>query len=247
MTTPESPTTTSSLSGPPAASWHIEVLAPLRERLRPWPGVLPRQVGDPIVPLIHDIELYLLPRLIERDADGIALIKDTMRRYYGSGQYLGAVARDGAMRHDIRGRPVAPVAEWERAAASRGLETLRQIALKHAPPKTTDEIMVQIKALKVTAVLPAEQLQPSDASTIMLTVATGDGAKATAKITGKAYRRALNQIAASGADQVVVILQGSIRRPGEIEGGGISVQPRKAPPSPSEGETAAAPDETAQG
>ena len=87
--------------------------------------------------------------------------------------------------------------------------------------------MVTVKALKITAVLPSDQLKPSDATTVALTVTTSEGAKATATISGKSYRRAVTQISAIGADQAVVVLQGSMKKPGEIEGAGIAVTARK--------------------
>jgi len=215
-------------SGPPAAPWHLEVLEGLRERMRTWPAVFPREVGDPILPLETDVEQRLLGRLLSVDVDGILLIRTVIARYCNSGQYLAALSRDGAMRHDLRGRPVEPVAGRDKAAAREAMDKARRLTLRHAPPPTTESIMVTVKALKITAVLPAEQLTPTDASAVQLTVATADGAKATARITGKAYRRALTQIAALGPDQAVVVLQGSIRKPGEIEGAGLAVQARKA-------------------
>ena len=161
------------------------------------------------------------------DLDGITLIKATIQRYCGSHQYLAALFRDGAARHDLRGRPLEPVSERDCAAAWEALEKARRLALLYAPPPTTETIMVQVKALKITTVLPADQLTPTEASAVQLTVATPEGAKATARITGKAYRRALRQIADIGPEQAVVALQGSIRKPGEIEGAGIAVQARK--------------------
>ena len=224
----EAPESADRPSGPPAAPWHLEVLEALRERTRPWPAVFPREVGDPILPLEIDVEHRLLGRLLTVDVDGIMLIRTVIQRYCGSGQYLAALARDGAMRHDLRGRPIEPVSDADKAVAREAMDKARRLTLRHAPPPTTESVMVTVKALKITAVLPAEQLAPTDASAVQLTVATADGAKATARITGKAYRRALNQIAALGADQAVVVLQGSIRKPGEIEGAGLAVQARKA-------------------
>ena len=223
----EAPESADRPSGPPAAPWHLEVLEALRERTRPWPAVFPREVGDPILPLEIDVEHLLLGRLLTVDVDGIMLIRTVIQRYCGSGQYLAALARDGAMRHDLRGRPIEPVSDADKAVAREAMDKARRLTLRHAPPPTTESVMVTVKALKITAVLPAEQLAPTDASAVQLTVATAEGAKATARITGKAYRRALNQIAALGADQAVVVLQGSIRKPGEIEGAGLAVQARK--------------------
>jgi len=87
--------------------------------------------------------------------------------------------------------------------------------------------MVAVKALKITAVLPPDQLKPSDATSVALTVTTPEGAKATATISGKSYRRAVTLIATIGADQAVVVLQGSMKKPGEIEGAGLAVTARK--------------------
>ncbi|MEI8394306.1 MAG: ProQ/FINO family protein [Rhodospirillaceae bacterium] len=242
---PEDTRTSGSSAGPSAGPWHIEVLEPLRERLRTWPPIFPREPGDPILPMEVDIEHRLLGRLGVPDLDGVMLIKTVIRRYCGSGQYLAAVAREGAMRHDLKGRPIAPVSEKDRQTALAALEKARRLTIRYAPPPTTEKIMVSVKALKITVVLPADQLKPSDASAIQLHVATPEGAKALARISGKSYRRALTQIAAVGVDQAVVVLQGQIRKQGEIEGAGISVQVRKVAPPVTETETEAPPSETA--
>ncbi len=227
---------TPGLSGPPATLWHLEALEGLRARLRRWPPVLPDKVGDAIVPLEQEVEMRLLGRLVSPDVDGIMLIKSTLQRYFSSGQYLAALTRDGAMRHDLRGKPLEPVSEADKAAARAEIEKFKRLAKLYTPAPTTEIIMVAVKSLKITAVLSPEELTPSEASAVQLTLATPEGAKAVARITGKAYRRALRQIEDIGADQAVVVLQGSIRKPGEVEGAGISVQQRKP-----KGEAAAEP------
>ena len=86
--------------------------------------------------------------------------------------------------------------------------------------------MVQVSSLQISAVLPPDQLKPSDASTVLLTVTTPDGASAMTAISGKAYRKAINQIVALGKNKALVMLEGVMRKPGDIEGASIIVTKR---------------------
>ncbi len=216
-------TDTQGASTPAADHWHVRLWEPLRERLQSWPALLPSKPGDPIRPLAIGTDRALRALLITPDEDGWKLIKTIVMRHCKTTQYAAAMAMDGAMRHDLNGNPVEPVSDAHR----------QQRVERHNPappqiePATIEEIMVAVKALKITAVLPPDQLKPSDATTVALIVAAPDGAKATATLSGRTYRRALTQIAAIGADQAVVVLQGSMKKPGEIEGAGIIVTTRK--------------------
>jgi hypothetical protein len=48
-----------------------------------------------------------------------------------------------------------------------------------------------------------------------------------ARLNPKSYRKALATIAELGAENVAVIIQGQMTRPGLIEGAGIVAQPKK--------------------
>lgn len=214
---------------PVADSWIVKLWEPLRQHLVSWPALLPSKQGDPIRPLAIGTDKALVALQITPDDDGKKLIKTILMRHCRTAQYARAMAKDGAMRHDLDGTPVEPIPESQRRPIS--VPPKRPKPTDSAPPQTepdtTEEIMVAVKALKITAVLPPDQLKPSDASTVVLTVAAPDGAKATATLSGKTYRRALTQIAAIGADQAVVVLQGSMKKPGEIESAGLTVTARK--------------------
>lgn len=215
---------------PVADQWHVKLWEPLRERLQSWPALLPSRVGDPIRPFAIGTDKALNGLLITPDDDGKKMVKTIVMRHCRSTQYAAALAPDGAMRHDLDGNPVEPVPDEHRQHRVSRPKPTASAPPKTAPqpePDTTEEIMVTVKALKISAVLPPDQLKPSDATTVVLTVTAPDGAKATAMLSGKTYRRALTQIAAIGAEQAVVVLQGSMKKPGEIEGAGIAVTARK--------------------
>src|SRR3954467_6006636 len=92
-----------------ATQWTIDALAPLREHLSAWPAVLPSAVGDPIRPLkigVHTDLAALLP-----DGEVHEVLSRVLRRYTRSSQYLAALAAPDAVRHDLAGNPVEPVAE----------------------------------------------------------------------------------------------------------------------------------------
>ena len=89
-------------------------------------------------------------------------------------------------------------------------------------------VSVKIKALKVTAVVPPADLKPlPPGADVVLALEVGDGIKAMVKLNPKSYRKALATIAELGAENVAVIVQGQMTRPGVIEGAGIVAQPRK--------------------
>jgi hypothetical protein len=61
----------------------------------------------------------------------------------------------------------------------------------------------------------------------VLALEVGDGMTAMAKLNPKSYRKALATIAELGAENVAVIVQGQMTRPGLIESAGIVAQPKK--------------------
>ena len=87
---------------------------------------------------------------------------------------------------------------------------------------------VTVKALKVTVVLPPDQLpEAPEESTLVLTVATPDGLRAIARLNAKSYRKTLAAIAQHGAENVAVLLQGQMTKPGIIDSAGLSAVPKK--------------------
>jgi hypothetical protein len=204
-----------------ATQWTIDTLAPLREHLSPWPAVLPSAVGDPIRPLKIGVRADLAALL----PDGAAheVLSRVLRRYARGREYLAALAAPDAMRHDLAGNPVEPVAEEHR------IHLGPKAAQPPAPqPQETVIVSVKIKALKVTAVVPPADLKPlPPGAEVVLALEVGDGMKAMARLNPKSYRKALATIAELGAENVAVIIQGQMTRPGLIEGAGIVAQPKK--------------------
>ena len=138
---------------------------------------------------------------------------------------MAALAAPDAVRHDLAGTPVEPVAEEHKTH----VRPKAKAAQSPAPqPQETVIVAVKIKALKVTAVVPPADLKPlPPGADVVLALEVGDGLKATAKLNAKSYRKALATIAELGAENVAVIVQGQMTRPGVIEGAGIVAQPRK--------------------
>src|SRR3954462_13161976 len=92
-----------------ATQWTIDVLAPLREHLSPWPVVLPSEVGDPIRPLKIGVRADLAALLPDGEAHEV--LSRVLRRYARGREYVAALAASDALRHDLVGNPVEPVAE----------------------------------------------------------------------------------------------------------------------------------------
>ena len=127
-----------------AVQWTIDALAPLREHLSPWPAVLPAEVGDPIRPLkigVHSDLAALLP-----DGETHDVLGRVLRRYTRSTQYLAALAAPDAVRHDLAGTPVEPVAEEHKTHVWTKAKAARSLAPQH---QETVIVSVKIKALKV--------------------------------------------------------------------------------------------------
>jgi hypothetical protein len=211
-----------------ATQWIINALAPLREHLSAWPAVLPSRVGDPIRPLkigVHTDLAVLLP-----DGEAHDVLGRVLRRYTRSTQYLAALAAPDALRHDLAGTPVEPVAEAHKTHVRPTAKAARSPAPQ---PQESIIVSVKIKALKVTAVVPPADLKPlPPGADVVLALEIGDGMKTMAKLNPKSYRKALATIAELGAENVAVIVQGQMTRPGVIEGAGIVAQPRKPKDEP---------------
>ncbi len=87
---------------------------------------------------------------------------------------------------------------------------------------------LQIKALKVTVVVPADQLPPlPEGEQAVLLLATPDKLIVTARLNPKSYRRALAAMAQHGAENVTVLVQGQMTKADEIESAGTSAVPKK--------------------
>jgi sRNA-binding protein len=212
-----------------ATQWTIDVLAPLREHLSPWPAVLPAEVGDPIRPLkigVRSDLAVLLP-----DGEAHEVLSRVLRRYTRGREYVTALAAPDAMRHDLAGNPVEPVAEEHRVYIQPNAHIRPKAKATQSPASQHQEtviVAIKIKALKVTAVVPPTDLKPLPPGTdVVLALEVGDGMTAMAKLNPKSYRKALATIAELGAENVAVIIQGQMTRPGVIEGAGIVAQPRK--------------------
>src|SRR5512143_316576 len=237
---------------PVTNTWILAVLAPLRARLPCWPAVLPSTVGEPIKPLKIGIDKELLAQLpAEQQPAGRELLKLVFGRYCNSKQYLAAVAAAQAMRHDLNGQPVEPVAEphktkppWGRMRRRMGRSPAPGSAAPAAAgvdpsPHSPQEVVVvtvRVKALKVAVVIPPEQLLPVPPGAEVMVKVEAGAVTATARLNPKAYRKALAAIAEQGAAQVAVVVQGQMTTPGVIDAAGITVMPRKAkaetPPTP---------------
>src|SRR3954453_15077630 len=123
-----------------ATQWTVDVLAPLREHLSPWPAVLPSEVGDPIRPLKIGVRTDLAALLPDGEAhEGLSQV---LRRYTRGREYMAALSAPDAMRHDLAGNPVEPVADEHKAP------TKSSVRPATAPqPQETVIVSVKIKAL----------------------------------------------------------------------------------------------------
>jgi hypothetical protein len=209
-------------AGPVATPWVITALAPLREHLATWPTVLPSEVGDPIRPLKIGVREDLTALLPAGDAH--AVLNRVLRRYTRSTQYLSALAAPGALRHDLAGNPVEPVATAHKVP-------VRPISEAVPSPVSRPEpfvMSIAVKALKVTVVLDPHVLRPAPAGAdVVLDVATEAGMTARARLNPKSYRKALEAIREQGPDNIAVILQGRMVEPGTMVDAGIVAQPKK--------------------
>jgi hypothetical protein len=211
-----------------ATQWTIDTLAPLREHLSAWPAVLPSEVGDPIRPLKIGVRSDLAALLPDDKAHEV--LGRVLRRYTRGREYLAALAAPDALRHDLAGAPVEPVAEEHKIHVRPTAKAARSPAPQ---PQETVIVSVKIKTLKVTAVVPPADLKPlPPGADVVLALEVGESMTAMVKLNPKSYRKALATIAELGAKNVAVIVQGQMTRPGVIEGAGIVAQPRKPKDEP---------------
>lgn len=85
-------------------------------------AVLPKEEGDLIRPfrvgIGEDIKLLLRPDVELKE------LRNALRRYAYSAQYLQAVSHADSMRHEINGEPVGPVSDEDRAHARQSYLTV---------------------------------------------------------------------------------------------------------------------------
>src|SRR3954452_180289 len=156
-----------------ATQWTIDALAPLREHLSPWPAVLPSEVGDQIRPLKIGAGADLAALLPDGEAHEV--LSRVLRLYTRSTQYLAAVAAPDAVRHDLAGTPVEPVAEEHKTHVRPTAKAAQSPA---SQPQETVIVSVKIKALKLTAVVPPADLKPlPPGADVVLALEVGDGMK----------------------------------------------------------------------
>ncbi len=107
---------------------------------------------------------------------------------------------------------------------------------------------IRVPGLKVTVSLKPDQLpkalvppEPAPVGEPVIELALEGGFTARARINGKNYRRMLKQIAEQGAENVVIILQGTLKPPASkggpytIDGAGFQYTvktPKPAGPAP---------------
>jgi hypothetical protein len=213
--------------GPTATRWVIDTLAPLRERLTTWPAVLPSEIGDPVRPLkigVRDDLATLLPA-----GEAPEVLNRVLRRYTRSTQYLTALTAPGALRHDLDGNPVEPVAAEHKVP-------VRPISKVVPSPASCPEPFIMslaVKAIKATVVLDPHALKPAPAGTeVILEVTTEGGIRARARLNPKSYRKALETVREHGPDNVAVVLQGRMVKSGEIVDAGISAMPKQPKGTP---------------
>jgi len=86
-------------------------------------AVLPSKEGDIIRPfrvgIGEDIKLLLRPNAELKE------LRNALRRYAYSAQYLQALAQADSMRHEINGEPVLPVSDEDRAHARQSVGARR--------------------------------------------------------------------------------------------------------------------------
>jgi hypothetical protein len=203
----------------------LQALEPLRELLGDLPAVFPTAADRRIRPLAIGIDKQLIELAGDRGADAeqaAAVVRQVLRRYCRSRTYLAATSQPDAMRHGLDGTPIEPVADAHKVPR----RSMPQAARPVAPTLEPFVMSVAVKAIKVTVVLDPQVLRPAPAGAdVILEVTTKGGMAARARLNPKAYRKALDAIRQHGPDNVAVILQGRMVKPGEIIDAGIVAQP----------------------
>jgi ProQ/FINO family len=217
----------------------LMVLGPLRELLGDLPTVFPTAADRRIRPLAIGIDKHLVELASERGVDADAeqaavVVRQVLRRYCRSRTYIAATNQPDAMRHALNGTAVEPVATEHKGWMSKPQSASAGQASPTSPATEPVEPFVMslaVKAIKVTVVLDPQVLRPAPAGAdVILEVTTEGGIKAQARVNPKSYRKALDAIREHGADNVAVILQGRMVKPGEIVDAGIAAQSK--PPKP---------------
>lgn len=203
---------------PVATGGVLAALAPLREMLSPWPAGLPSRPGERLLPLRLGVHADIVARL-SAGANPRAARK-AASRYFSSLEYRTALAQQGSQRHDLDGSPVGEVSEEHRSTA---LDKRSYATQPGNPAKESFVMAVTVKALKVTAVLDPKALRPAPlGADVTLDIKTDGGVRCLARLNAKSYRKAMALVAAEGADNVTVVVQGRMVRDGEIVDAGIS-------------------------
>jgi hypothetical protein len=121
-----------------AREWDVAHAAALRALLTEPPAVLPKQVGDPLLPLQIGIRDALLA-LLRPGAEPEALAR-ALRAYTRSTGYFMACARKDAMRHDLDESVLRPLSLPCRRRTARAIRPSREcdgpILNLHGPATT---------------------------------------------------------------------------------------------------------------
>ncbi len=205
----------------------LRALSRIKPLLSTWPAILPTPENPALRPMAIGIDKAILALLVEpENEDARRQVKAAIKALVKSPGYWQARDAPGAMRYDIDGNPVEPVAEEHKTHKQPKPKADKPTALK--AEKETIVVIVTPKALKVTAVVQPSQLKPAPpGADVVLSVEVIDGMKATARLNPKSYRKALAAIEEHGAENVAVIVQGNMVKSGVIESAGISAQPKK--------------------
>jgi ProQ/FINO family len=210
----------------------LEMLEPLRELLGDLPAVFPTAADRRIWPLAIGIDKHLVELAGGRGADveqATAVVRQVLRRYCRSRTYIAALGQPDALRHALDGTPIESVAAEHKGPRSKP----QPASAGQASPTATEPMepfvmAIAVKAIKVTVVLDPQVLRPALAGAdVILEVATEGGIRARARVNPKSYRKALDAIREHGPDNVAVILQGRMVKPGEIVDAGIAAQPKQ--------------------
>lgn len=198
---------TAPVVAPQHVIFDLEHLKPL---LSHWPAVLPTAENPVVRPLKIGIAEDLL-------ALGVGLSKTVLGRhlrYYAqSGAYRIALTAKGAMRHNLDGRPVAPVRP-EDIAFLTGRRRRGASGKKPAPqPKDAVTVRTTAKALKVSLVLDATDFVgvnvPDGQPRTMIEVQV-DKRTVTADVASKSVRKAIATARAGGTANTTFVLSGTL-------------------------------------
>src|SRR5690242_2692705 len=120
-------------------SWVVWTLEPLRNVLAPWPAVLPRALGDPVLPLAVGSGAVLRMLLPADRPEAADLLEHCLKLYVSSTQYRSALAEPGAWRHAPDGAPIEPVRADQAVRAAVQLSHNPRSVPRAAWPDTRQE------------------------------------------------------------------------------------------------------------